>query len=74
MFCLSLSYNWVLVGVASYVHDGCNKPEKPVVFSDVSLYNGWIHNNTGKTLSHTLMTSSGLQAECFPRVEKSVVS
>lgn len=53
MFCLSLSYNWVLVGVASYVHDGCNKPEKPVVFSDVSLYNGWIHNNTGKTLSHT---------------------
>ncbi|PVD31755.1 hypothetical protein C0Q70_07173 [Pomacea canaliculata] len=46
LFCLSLSYNWVLVGVASYVHDGCNKPEKPVVFSDVSLYNGWIHNNT----------------------------
>ncbi|KAK7502915.1 hypothetical protein BaRGS_00005864, partial [Batillaria attramentaria] len=44
--CHDLDWRWRLVGVASYVHEGCNKPEKPVVFSDAVLYNTWIANNT----------------------------
>lgn len=46
LFCEDNDFTWKLVGVASYVHVGCNKPEKPVVYSDARLYNEWIANNT----------------------------
>ncbi|KAK7089092.1 hypothetical protein V1264_024973 [Littorina saxatilis] len=46
LYCFDNDFTWRLVGVASYVHVGCNKPEKPVVFTDAVRYNDWIANNT----------------------------
>jgi secreted trypsin-like serine protease len=48
LFCQYNDYRYRLVGVASYVHVGCNKPEKPVVYTDAIRYNQWIANNTSK--------------------------
>ena len=42
--CLDQHGLWKLVGIVSFVTDGCSVPERPAVFTRVAAYRTWIEN------------------------------
>ncbi|XP_066577173.1 serine protease 33-like [Amia ocellicauda] len=60
---------WLVVGVTSF-GDGCGRPNRPGVFSDVPHFSAWVTENTGSSVGPTLPlpthNHSNTQSETCP--------